>query len=141
MADFYSNLVEERLGIPQGGQDGVIQCQQGDRGNSNLAFTDMPAILLETLFVSNPDAAGIVVSPEGREELAQILVDTIVSFFPDGGKIAFSVGHKYKDSRPNDRGAAVCGDDPDPNDGLDHVEADYAEDVLRLAAEKLEAIV
>ena len=63
--------------------------------------------------------------------MARILVESIQRFFPDGGLIAFSVGHKYKKSSPNDRGADLAGGGS---------EADYAEKVLKKAAVMLEAI-
>ena len=67
---------------------------------------------------------------ERKAELAAILVATIREFFPNGGLVAFSVGHKYKTSSPNDRGAeSVLGGPP---------EAELAEPVLLLAATLLE---
>ena len=48
----------------------------------------------------------------------------IQTFFQGGGSVAFSVGHKYKTSRPNDRGAEIYGGGK---------EADYAEKVLEKA--------
>jgi len=94
-------------------------------------FTHMPAILLEPLFVSNPQQAEWVRSAEGQTRLARILSDSIQRFFQDGGLIGFSVGHKYKRSSPKDRGAAVAGGG---------WEADYAEQVLLKAQSLLEAV-
>ena len=51
--------------------------------------------------------------------------------FSKGGLIGFSVGHKYKTSNPNDRGAAVYGGG---------TEADNAEAVLEKAKALLEKI-
>ena len=99
------------------------------RGDGNVRHTAMPAILLEPLFASNPIHASIIKSEEGQKRLASVLVDTIRRHFPQGGLVAFSVGHKYRKSKPNDRGAAVAGGG---------TEADYAERVLTLAAEMLE---
>jgi hypothetical protein len=61
--------------------------------------------------------------------LARILADSIIEAFPDGSRIGFSVGHKYKTSRPRDRGAAVYGGG---------TEADYAEIVMEKAKDILE---
>lgn len=94
------------------------------RGDGNVKYTDMPAALLEPLFCSNPKRATEIKSDEGQDRLARCLVDTIKHFFPGGGLIAFSVGHKYRASKPNDRGAAVHGGG---------TEADYAEIVLKKA--------
>ena len=85
----------------------------------------MPAILVEPLFASNPDHAAWIRSEAGQDRLAQILADSIRRCFPDGGRLAFSIGHKYKTTSPNDRGAAVHGGG---------TEADYAEIVLGKAA-------
>ena len=60
--------------------------------------------------------------------LARILAESIRRFIPGGGLIAFSVGHKYKTSSPNDRGAALAGGG---------TEADHAEKVLEKAAKLL----
>ncbi len=91
----------------------------------------MPAILLEPLFASNPQHADIIRSDRGQTDLARILVESIQRFFPNGGLIAFSVGHKYKESNPDDRGADLAGGGS---------EADYAEKVLNKAAVMLKAI-
>jgi len=88
----------------------------------------MPAILLEPMFVSNPQHAEWVRSTAGQDKLARILADSIIEAFPDGSRIGFSVGHKYKTSRPRDRGAAVYGGG---------TEADYAEIVMGKAKDIL----
>lgn len=109
-------------------KDGVSIGGYQNRGNANLASTNMPAVLLEPLFASNPKHADIIRSEEGQRKLAECLVDTIKEFFPQGGLIAFSIGHKYKVSKPKDRGVALAGGG---------MEADYAEKVLEIAAEKM----
>jgi len=100
------------------------------RGNGNLYLTAMPAVLLEPLFASNPKHAQVIRTVDGQQKLAQCLVDTIKDFFPKGGLIAFSVGHKYKKSEPNDRGVILAGGG---------TEADYAEQVLLKAQQILES--
>jgi hypothetical protein len=101
------------------------------RGDANLRLTDMPAILLEPLFASNPQHAEWIRNQSGQARLARILSESIQRFFPNGGLIGFSVGHKYKTSAPNDRGAAVVGGGS---------EADFAEQVLEKAQALLEAV-
>jgi len=123
----YSDLVSAKFGTED---QGVIQCAYKGRGDYNLRFTGMPAILLEPLFVSDEQLATIAMSDVGQQKLAQCLVDTIKEHFPSGAKVAFSIGHKYKVSQPYDRGAPVAG-----GNGLG--EADIAEDVMILAAEML----
>lgn len=100
------------------------------RGNGNLTLTNMPAVLLEPLFATNPKYAEIIRSEDGQRNLASCLVRTIKRNFPQGGLIAFSVGHKYKTSEPADRGVALAGGG---------TEADYAEKVLLKAKEMLES--
>ena len=87
-----------------------------------------PAVLLEPLFASHPQQAEAIRSEAGQAALARILAESIRRFFPDGGLIAFSVGHKYKTSSPNDRGVALAGGG---------TEADHAEKVLQKAAQLL----
>ena len=118
---FYSRLVSREFVIPVGGDDGVKIGGFGGRGDSNIRFTHMPAILLEPLFASNPRHAEIIRDDEGQNKLAEILVESIRKIFPNGGLVAFSVGHKYKKSNPLDRGALLHGGG---------TEADYAEIVL-----------
>jgi len=128
---WYANAVATFFGTRVSGDNGILVGGWNGRGDGNLKHTDMPAILLEPLFASNPQHADIIRSESGQTDLARILVESIQRFFPDGGLIAFSVGHKYKKSSPNDRGANLAGGGS---------EADYAEKVLKKAAAMLEAI-
>jgi len=98
------------------------------RGDWNVRLTAMPAILIEPLFVSDPEQAEIARSEAGQAKLAGVIAESIRRFFPDGGKVGFSVGHKYKRSAPNDRGAPVHGGG---------WEAELAEQVLKRAARLL----
>lgn len=109
-------------------KDGVSIGGYQQRGNKNLFSTNMPAVLLEPLFASNPKHAEIIRSEDGQRKLATCLVETIKEFFPHGGIVAFSVGHKGKPSKPRDRGVELSGGG---------AEADYAEKVLKIAAEML----
>lgn len=129
IAKYYVDLVAKKFNLKLGDGDGVMPGGYGGRGDGNLRYTDMPAILLEPIFGSNPHGASIIKSKGGQESLASILADTIKKFFPAGGLIAFSVGHKYKTSEPKDRGAVLVGGGN---------EADYAEIVLNRAKEILE---
>ena len=126
---WYANQVGQQFNVPVAGNSGILIGGFNGRGNGNLKHTNMPAILLEPLFVSNPTHAEWVRSEAGQDKLAKILVDSIIEFFPDGSKIGFSIGHKYKTSRPKDRGAAVYGGG---------TEADYAEIVMEKAKVILE---
>lgn len=122
----YSQVAAREFGIPD---NGVSVGGYLGRGNANLMYTNMPAILLEPFFITNKSGSKWANSESGRQKLAEILVESIRAQFPLGGLVAFSVGHKYKKSSPNDRGVQSV-DGP--------MEADLAEKVLEIAAKLLE---
>lgn len=122
---WYAKAIAEQFGSTVGGDQGILVGGWNGRGDGNVKHTEMPALLLEPLFASNPQQAEIIRSESGQGILARILAESIRRFFPKGGLIAFSVGHKYKTSSPKDRGAALAGGGN---------EADYAEKVLNRAA-------
>jgi hypothetical protein len=126
---WYSRAIAEQFGTKVAGDDGILVGGWNGRGDGNVKHTQMPALLLEPLFGSNPQQAEIIRSASGQAALARVLVESIRRFFPKGGLIAFSVGHKYKTSSPNDRGAMLAGGG---------TEADHAEKVLELAAKMLD---
>lgn len=86
--------------------DGV---RVGGRGNGNLYYTNMPAVILEPWFASNPTQAKKMNTPSGIREAAELLAETVKMFVPENGSVALSVGHAGKPSRPNDLGAAIVG--------------------------------
>lgn len=126
---WYAQAVAREFGTSIGGDGGILVGGYNGRGDGNLRHTNMPAVLLEPLFASNPAHAAIIKSEDGQIRLARILVESIQRFLPAGGLVAFSVGHKYKTSNPNDRGAAIFGGG---------TEADFAEKVLLKAQEMLQ---
>jgi len=128
---WYAGAVSREFNIPLGGEQGILVGGYNGRGDGNLRHTNMPAILLEPLFASNPLHADWIRSESGQTKLARILCESIQRFFQNGGLIGFSVGHKYKPSKPNDKGAVVFGGG---------WEADYAEVVLAKAKHMLESI-
>jgi hypothetical protein len=125
---WYAKAIAEQFGTRVGGDQGILVGGWDGRGDGNVKHTKMPAVLLEPLFASNPQQAEIIRSDAGQAALARVLAESIRRFFPDGGLVAFSVGHKYKASSPNDRGAALAGGGN---------EADHAEKVLEKAAQLL----
>lgn len=125
---WYARAVAEQFGNRVGGDGGILVGGWDGRGDGNVKHTRMPAVLLEPLFASNPQQADAIRSDAGQAALARILAESLRRFFPDGGLVAFSVGHKYKRSSPNDRGAALAGGG---------TEADHAEKVLHRAARLL----
>jgi len=128
---WYARAVSQEFDIPVGGESGLLVGGYNGRGDYNLRFTNMPAILLEPFFVSNPQTAELIKTEAAQYRLASILTESIQRFLPDGGLVGFSVGHKYKTSSPNDRGAAVFGGG---------TEADIAEAVLLKAQQQLETV-
>ena len=125
---WYAKAVAEQFGTKVGGDGGILVGGWEGRGDGNVKHTHMPAVLLEPLFASHPQQAEAIRSEAGQAALARILAESIRRFIPGGGLIAFSVGHKYKTSSPNDRGAALAGGG---------TEADHAEKVLEKAARLL----
>ena len=77
-----------------------------NRGDYNLRFTDMPAILLEPLFGSNTAHVEMIMSEYGRQKMVRALVETIRQSFPEGGLIALSAGHGTSSGRD---GCAIVG--------------------------------
>jgi len=78
----YAKLVGQAFGYPLFNNDGICIGGMGGRGDSQLRYTRMPAILPEPLFCSNPEHAAILRSDHGRQALAEILVDSIRMHFP-----------------------------------------------------------
>ena len=130
----YARDVDHAFHVGIGGDlgDGIQIGGYGGSGNFNLLLTHMPAILVEPLFASNPEHAKWIRSATYQKQLASILADSIRHAFPAGGLVGFSVGHKYKKSRSNDRGARVY-------NSAHFYEADYAEIILAEAKRQLEA--
>jgi len=125
LATWMAGEYSSRLKIGRYGNTGVSIGGIHGRGNSNIKYTRMPAVLLEPLFCSSYDGSDFLRSEHGRQVLAAVIVEGIQKMFPEGGLVAFSVGHKGKLSNPHDRGALVLGGG---------FEADYAEAVLSEAA-------
>ncbi|MEQ8222159.1 MAG: S41 family peptidase [Candidatus Eremiobacterota bacterium] len=126
-AEYYMNRVSEQFQLNKWKKDGIKVLVQGDRGYGNLKYLKMPAILPEPFLICN--STGVEWAKTRQDELARILVDSIYKFFPEGGLVAFSVGHKYKISNINDKGAC-------PFEGI--CEIDFNEAVLEKAAKILD---
>jgi hypothetical protein len=146
----YSSNAQEafpELPLYRGREPGVLQRGYRERGDYNLRFTKMPAILLEPMWVSDKESCQALAVRSTREALAEVLADTITSQFPEGGLVALSGGHKGKVSKPWDRGAPMAYPeflDRERILGLDSLpipegptEADVCELIVRRAAELL----
>jgi hypothetical protein len=129
MAKYFADKVSEAFDYPN---RGCVVTENGDAGYWNLYYAAGNSILLEPLYVSDSDQALMAQSELGQDKIAQIIADLVRKFYPDGGLIAFSVGHKFKVSSPYDRGAPVVN-----TDGLG--EADLVELYMHKAAALLEA--
>lgn len=127
-AEYYVNRVSEQFQLKKWKGTGIKVLVQGDRGYGNLKYLKMPAILPEPFLICN--STGLEWAKTRQDELSQILVDSIYKFFPEGGLVAFSVGHKYKISNINDKGAGPFAD------GI--CEIDFNEPVLEKAAKMLD---
>lgn len=144
-ADKYTDLLAERFRWPEWDDtpidaiDGVTRGGFGGRGDGNLSACAMPCALLEPCFISNVEQAKAIATEHGREMLARCLVDAIKAVFPDGAHVGFSVGHKYKASKPLDRGAELHPAARPVEGDLPPTESDLSEDVLKRAARILAA--
>jgi len=83
--------------------NGIKEVSKGERGWKNIFHTKMPAVLIEPLFITNPKELKLF--DEKKDTLAYIIAGSIKTIFPDGGLIGLSIGHKGKESNPNDKGA------------------------------------
>lgn len=96
---WYAQAVGREFNVPVGGDQGICVGGVGGfggRGDANLRYTTMPAVLLEPLFASNPQHAEWIRSDTGQTRLARILCESVQRFFQQGGVIGFSVGHKMR---------------------------------------------
>jgi hypothetical protein len=123
----------------RGETPGVLQRAHRERGDYNLRFTDMPAILVEPMWVSDEATTQLLQAASTHETLAAALADSIVESFPNGGHVAGSIGHKGKTSAKYDRGAPFAyAEDLKKNfPGAILTEADAAEAVLNITASML----
>ncbi len=121
----FAGLIAREFDTALAGEQGVFM-----GGSPNLVHAQMPAILLKPLFLSNPLHAMWIRNPAGQARQARMLVYSIKQMFPEGGRIGFSVGHRYRPSEPGDEGYPVFGGG---------TEAAYAEMMLRRAAIMLQS--
>src|SRR6185436_9363941 len=57
---WYAKAIAELFGTRVGGEQGILVGGWNGRGDGNLKHTNMPAVLLEPLFASNPQQAEII---------------------------------------------------------------------------------
>lgn len=92
------------------------QTKDGGRGNYNIVLTHMPAVLGEPGPISHAAFDDWMDSEANRTLLAMAVAESIMTMFPNGGKVALSVGHLGKTKSPHDQGAADADPPGDPND-------------------------
>ena len=71
---WYAKAIADQFGTRVAGDQGILVGGWNGRGDGNLKHTNMPAVLLEPLFASNPQQADIIRSESGQATLARILV-------------------------------------------------------------------
>lgn len=116
---------------------GVIKGGFNGRGSRNISTCTMPSLLLEPLFISNRQHVDWLMNGLGIPLLAVCLADTIKTYYKSG-TIGFSVGHKYKTSNPDDRGAKVPESYLIPYLNTSIYESDICESILLKAKNILE---
>jgi N-acetylmuramoyl-L-alanine amidase len=116
----------QNIGLPLHG-DGPYAAVEGSRAGW-IRHYDQAAILLEPLFVSNPDQTAWIHDAANLSRLAEQVAEAIVSATQESDLIGLSVGHRYKTSSPHDEGAPCrLGDN----------EADHNESLCNKVAELL----
>lgn len=116
--------------------DGI---RQDGRGDGNVRYTDMPAVLMEPGFCSNPEQARLMESEDGLNTAARIIFNTVSNHITSGATIVLSVGHIGKRSAPNDRGAVWLGERFDTEAAYAHAYMNRAAVMLRGRSSEIEA--
>ena len=119
----------QALGLPDHG-DPVKSATDGEGRAAFINRYQNTAILLEPLFVSNPQQAQWLHAPGNIDKLAVAVADAIRASTQAGDVIGLSIGHLGKDSSPSDRGADCR---------LHDTEAAHGEAMARAVAKLLEA--
>lgn len=133
----HSKLMEEYLGVEayinakdKESPPGILKMKKSSRDMFNCSLLNSPALILEPLFLSNPEHVALVVTEKGQDVLSAILTKTLRTVLPNEARdahIGFSVGHKYQKESPLDRGYLAV-------DRPDITEADLSEVILLKAA-------
>jgi hypothetical protein len=70
---------------------------------------ELPGIILEPAFGDVKAQADLMHKPEKQEEWAQAVARCMKKHYRDDELAAFTLGHKYKTSNPDDEGASLAG--------------------------------
>jgi hypothetical protein len=135
MGTYFAAQVSKAFGYPNRGLVELRRHANGkaDRAYYNLYYTHMPAVLLEPFYVSDGEQALMAQSEHAQDVIANIICQMVLKHLPDGGKVAFSIGHLFKASSKWDRGAPVV------NTGGKIAEADLVKLYMEKAAVLIEA--
>ena len=104
------------VGLPGHGNMPVKSTAEAKR-SAFIDHYEMPAILLEPLFISNPEQAKWIHEEANLQKLAAVISAGIKGEFFKGGTIGLSPGHAYKTSSPSDKGSKCSLGDQE----VDHV--------------------
>ncbi|MFA0748568.1 N-acetylmuramoyl-L-alanine amidase family protein [Fervidibacter sp.] len=94
-----------------------------------LRFYPCPAVLMEPCFITNPEEANLVHDVQIVRQLGEAIADALVKWLPYDATVGLDIGHKFKTSQPNDRGARCFYGD---------FEADHAEQLAKVVAASLQ---
>lgn len=138
-AKAWAELVALKYHVPPPAR--LLQREKFKRGDYNLRFTKMPAMIGEPGFLSDRVQTVSLLSAEFRASIAKLTFEAIKEAFPDGGLIALSTGH-LQDSKPFDRGAPITAPGiyiPKRRDGRPWAEWDISEDIIARVVEIIKA--
>lgn len=88
-----------------------------------LPYYSCSAILLEPLFVSNPNGAAWIHDAANVDLLATQIAAAVIAHTAEEDIIGLSIGHRFKHSSPNDMGAACVLGDSEATHGTATAEA------------------
>lgn len=86
----FSQFISEDFGIPVGGNNGILIGGEYGKNEPDLIYTQMPAIMILPLFISNPIHASWIKDKSRQFQIARNLAKSIHSTFPNGGTFALT---------------------------------------------------
>jgi hypothetical protein len=86
----FSQLISEDFGIPIGGNNGVLIGGEYGKNETDLIYTQIPAVMILPLFISNPIHASWIKDKSIQFQIARNLAKSLYSTFPNGGTFALT---------------------------------------------------
>ena len=105
-----------------------VKPAQGSRAGF-LRFYPCSAVLLEPCFITNPEEANLIHDVQVVRRLGEAIADALVKWLPFDAVLGLDIGHKFKTSQPNDKGARCFFGD---------FEADHAEQLAKVVAASIQ---